>query len=58
MLLELETVTPNPEALASEYINGKWELVYTTSTSILGTSRPPFLRPFGPIYQTIGKCWP
>ncbi len=33
---------------------GKWELIYTTSGSILGTSRPPFLRPIGPIYQFIG----
>jgi len=33
---------------------GKWELIYTTSGSILGTGRPPFLRPIGPIYQFIG----
>ena len=33
---------------------GKWELIYTTSGSILGTSRPPFLRPIGPIFQFIG----
>ena len=33
---------------------GKWELLYTTSQSILGTSRPPFLRPIGPIFQYIG----
>jgi hypothetical protein len=31
--------------------SGKWELLYTTSASILGTGRPPLLRPSGPIYQ-------
>ena len=31
----------------------QWELLYTTSTSILRTSAPPFFRPGGPIYQTI-----
>lgn len=29
------------------------QLLYTTSASILGTSRPALLRPSGPIYQTI-----
>ncbi|GMH40858.1 hypothetical protein BSKO_08762 [Bryopsis sp. KO-2023] len=49
----LEEVNPNPESLASPLINGKWLLIYTTSDSILGTSRPAFLRPNGPIFQTI-----
>lgn len=49
----LEAVTPNKKSLASPLINGKWELLYTTSDSILGTSRPAFLRPNGPIHQFI-----
>lgn len=32
---------------------GQWELLYTTSDSILGMSKPAFLRPSGPIYQVI-----
>jgi hypothetical protein len=35
-------------------LTGRWLLLYTTSASILGLSRPPFLRPFGPIVQEIG----
>ncbi|KAJ9509857.1 hypothetical protein QJQ45_011549 [Haematococcus lacustris] len=61
----LEAVNPTRNPLSSPLVNGKWEyndlctslavqqLLYTTSASILGTSRPPFLRPSGPIYQTI-----
>ena len=50
---ELERLNPNKNALASPLINAKWRLLYTTSASILGTTKPPFLRPQGPIYQTI-----
>ena len=50
---ELERLNPNKNALSSPLINAKWRLLYTTSASILGTSKPPFLRPAGPIYQTI-----
>ena len=51
---EVEAVNPNKASLSSPLVNGKWRLLYTTSSSILGTSRPPFLRPGGDIYQTIG----
>ena len=34
-------------------MNGEWELLYTTSASILGANKPWFLRPSGPIYQAI-----
>ena len=50
---ELERLNPNKNALSCPLINAKWRLLYTTSASILGTSKPPFLRPIGPIYQTI-----
>ena len=50
----LEKVNPNKAALASPLLNGKWELVYTTSSSVVGSSKPAFLRPSGPIYQYIG----
>ena len=52
---ELERLNPTRNPLASEYLSGQWELIYTTSSSILGTSKPPFLRPQGPIYQLIGS---
>ncbi|PSC72062.1 plastid fibrillin 3 [Micractinium conductrix] len=35
------------------YLPGQWELLYTTSDSILGKSKPALLRPAGPIYQII-----
>lgn len=50
---QLEAMNPTEEPVKSEKINGKWRLRYTTSTSILGTKRPPFLRPFGAIFQSI-----
>jgi hypothetical protein len=34
-------------------VSGKWELLYTTSASILRTSQPALLQPSGPIYQII-----
>ncbi|KAM3310674.1 hypothetical protein ACQJBY_031384 [Aegilops geniculata] len=50
---QLEEVNPTKEPLKSELLNGKWELLYTTSTSILQPQRPKFLRSFGTIYQAI-----
>lgn len=50
----LERMNPNKASLEAPEINGKWRLIYTTSDSILGTSRPPFARPLGPIHQYIG----
>ncbi|WCJ18258.1 Plastid-lipid associated protein PAP / fibrillin family protein [Euphorbia peplus] len=41
---ELEAVNPTKEPLKSSFINGKWELIYTTSVSILQTNRPKLLR--------------
>lgn len=41
---KLEAVSPIKETLKSDLLNGKWELVYTTSKSILQTQRPKFLR--------------
>jgi hypothetical protein len=49
---ELERLNPTKEVLGPK-LSAKWKLLYTTSDSILGTSRPPFLRPFGDIFQTI-----
>lgn len=49
----LERLNPTPKSLASDLANGSWELLYTTSESILGKSKPFFLRPIGPIYQLI-----
>ncbi|XP_051146487.1 probable plastid-lipid-associated protein 4, chloroplastic [Andrographis paniculata] len=41
---KLEAINPTKEPLKSEFLNGKWELIYTTSQSILQTQRPKFLR--------------
>ncbi|CAK7357018.1 unnamed protein product [Dovyalis caffra] len=41
---KLEAVNPRKEPLKSDLLNGKWELIYTTSQSILQTQRPKFLR--------------
>lgn len=49
---QLEKLNPTKNVLGPE-LSAKWKLLYTTSDGILGTSRPPFLRPFGDIYQTI-----
>ena len=53
----LERSNPTASPLASDLLNGQWELLYTTSDSILGTNKPSFLRPGGPIYQILGG-WP
>jgi hypothetical protein len=44
---KLERLNPNPRSLSAAAINGRWELIYTTSVSILGSNRPFFLRPQG-----------
>lgn len=53
MARKLEMMNQVKEPLKSGLLNGKWELLYTTSQSILQTKRPIFLRPFGKIYQAI-----
>eukprot|EP00258_Populus_trichocarpa_P002808 XP_002303164.3 probable plastid-lipid-associated protein 4, chloroplastic isoform X1 [Populus trichocarpa] len=50
---ELEAVNDIKEPFKSNLLNGKWELLYTTSQSILKTKRPKFLRSNGKIYQAI-----
>ncbi|XP_020584571.1 probable plastid-lipid-associated protein 4, chloroplastic [Phalaenopsis equestris] len=50
---QLEEVNPIGAPLKSDLLNGKWELLYTTSRSILQSQRPKILRPFGKIYQAI-----
>ncbi|KAK7246849.1 hypothetical protein RIF29_41719 [Crotalaria pallida] len=41
---QLEAVNPTKAPLKSDLLDGKWELIYTTSQSILQTKRPKFLR--------------
>lgn len=50
---KLEAVNKVNQPLKSDLLNGKWELLYTTSQSILQTKRPKFLRANGNIYQAI-----
>ncbi|XP_021286181.1 probable plastid-lipid-associated protein 4, chloroplastic isoform X2 [Herrania umbratica] len=50
---KLEAVNEIKEPLNSKLLNGKWELLYTTSKSLLQTKRPKFLRPNGKIFQAI-----
>ena len=54
----LEALNPTPRPLrrrrgAPDLLSGKWELLYTTSRSVNGADKAPFLRPWGPIYQTL-----
>ncbi|KAI7840793.1 hypothetical protein COHA_005497 [Chlorella ohadii] len=49
----LERRNPTKKPLASDLLSGQWELLYTTSGSILGANRPALLRPTGPTYQVI-----
>eukprot|EP00971_Amphidinium_carterae_P072545 1434852-Amphidinium_carterae.1 len=41
----LERCNPTGMPLASPLLEGEWELLWTTSESILGANRPFFLRP-------------
>lgn len=41
---KLEAVNPTKAPLKSSLLDGKWELIYTTSQSILQTKRPKILR--------------
>ena len=47
----LEALNPTADVLASPLINGRWQLAYTTSASILGVGKK--LKPIGPIYQSL-----
>ena len=49
----LEVLNPTDDPLSSARLNGQWELLYTTSASILGTSKPKWLRPWGKILQAL-----
>mmetsp|Transcript_12010 Transcript_12010/g.30740 ORF Transcript_12010/g.30740 Transcript_12010/m.30740 type:complete len:254 (-) Transcript_12010:176-937(-) len=50
---KLEGMNPNKKPLDTELPTGKWLLEYTTSVSILGLDKPAFIRPWGPIYQSL-----
>lgn len=52
---QLEKLNPNPKPLTGGVVDGAWELQYTTSSSILGLNKPPFLRPSGKIFQVLGE---
>jgi len=48
---KLEKANPIPKPLASPLLSCKWELMYTTSQTMLGVGKR--IKPVGPIYQTI-----
>ncbi|XP_047976481.1 probable plastid-lipid-associated protein 4, chloroplastic [Salvia hispanica] len=50
---KLEAKNKVKEPLKSNLLNGKWELFYTTSKSVIQSERPKILRPNGKIYQAI-----
>ncbi len=43
----------HPRPTASPLITARWRLIYTTSESILGKTRPSVFQPVGPIFQWI-----
>eukprot|EP00439_Symbiodinium_sp_Y106_P046159 s843_g5.t2 len=45
LFAELEALNPTAEPLTSSQLKGDWELLWTTSSAILGLGRPPFFRP-------------
>ncbi|MGD1857410.1 MAG: PAP/fibrillin family protein [Leptolyngbyaceae cyanobacterium] len=50
---QLETCNPTPNPLgAPELLNGNWQLLYTTSTELLGIDQVPLLT-LGSIYQCV-----
>jgi PAP_fibrillin len=50
---QLEAVNPQPQPLQTpEKLGGDWELIYTTSHSLLGLDRLPFLS-LGKVYQCL-----
>lgn len=49
--LTVDTSPPPNRPTASPLITARWRLIYTTSESILGKTRPSVFRPVGPIYQ-------
>ena len=49
----LEAKNPTRSPLKSPLMNGRWALQYTTATSVLGKGKPGFLKPRGPIHQTV-----
>jgi hypothetical protein len=51
LIERLETMSPIADPLAAPQLNGRWQLAYTTSPSILGINKKT--RPVGPIYQTL-----
>ena len=49
-----ESFNPTEEPLSSELLSGCWKLIYTTSDSILGTSRKKIFKPdYSRILQSI-----
>lgn len=53
MIKTIEKKNPTKTPTKSPLITARWRLVYTTSESILGKTRPAIFRPVGPIYQYI-----
>jgi hypothetical protein len=49
---QLEDRNPTPEPLAADDLAGDWQLIYTSSSELLGLDRWPLLKS-GPIYQCI-----
>ena len=52
LAVDLERLNPTQSPLGPS-LTARWQLLYTTSGAILGASRPPLLRPWGEIYQSI-----
>jgi len=51
LIERLEPMSPITDPLTAPQLNGRWQLAYTTSASILGINKS--MRPVGPIHQTL-----
>ena len=55
LLASLSSVNPTPQPARSPLSDGRWNVVYTTSTQLLGTRMPALLRPAGPLYVSFNS---
>jgi len=56
LVAALAQVSPTASPALSVLAEGRWNVVYTTSTELLGAGLPAWLRPAGPLYLTFNSA--